>query len=116
LKQRTQLADVAKTQGSSGRKLSRHPLGAGGDKGEAMNKMQHSSNNGVLGAPAGWDQNELPCGALPVTHTECDGVPAVVSYWKPSANELALLAEGAAIALWVIGRTMPPVSLMVEPA
>jgi hypothetical protein len=80
-----------------------------------MNKHQHPSNNAVLGAPAGWDQNELPCGALPITRTECEGQPAIVSYWKPSANELARLAEGGSVALWVIGHTMPPVSLMVEP-
>jgi hypothetical protein len=80
-----------------------------------MNRHQHPSNNGVLGAPKGWDQGELPCGALPITRTEIDGMPAVVSYWKPTAEELAALAAGGSVALWVIGTTMPPVSLVVEP-
>lgn len=80
-----------------------------------MNKMQHPSNNAVLGAPAGWDQEQLPCSALPVTRTEWDGVPAVVSFWKPTAEELALLAAGGSVALWIVGQTMPPVSLAVEP-
>lgn len=79
-----------------------------------MNKIQHPSNNSVLGAPAGWDQKILPCSALPITRTEVDGQPAVVSFWKPTPEELALLNQGQAIALWVIGGTMPPVSLTVE--
>jgi hypothetical protein len=80
-----------------------------------MNKMQHPSNNAVLGAPAGWDQNQLPCSALPITRTEWDGMPAVVSFWKPTAEELAQLAAGGSVALWIVGQTMPPVALAVEP-
>lgn len=80
-----------------------------------MNKMQHPSNNGVLGAPAGWSQAELPCSALPITRTECDGQPAIVSYWRPTVEELAALNAGEAVALWVIGHSMPPVALCVEP-
>ncbi|MES2262117.1 MAG: hypothetical protein V4724_26650 [Pseudomonadota bacterium] len=64
-----------------------------------MQKIRHHSNNGVLGAPKDWDQGELPCAALPITRTECEGMPAVVSYWLPSANEMALLADGASVAL-----------------
>ena len=56
-----------------------------------MNKIQHSSNNNVLGAPTGWVQGDVPCAALPVTHTECDGLACVVSYWCPTAEELAVL-------------------------
>ena len=81
-----------------------------------MNRMQHPSNNAVLGAPAGWDQEQLPCGALPITRTEWDGMPAVVSFWKPSAEELALLNAGGSVSLWLIGQTMPPAALGVEPA
>ncbi|MBL8355543.1 MAG: hypothetical protein JNM01_12000 [Delftia acidovorans] len=78
-----------------------------------MRKTQHPTNNAVLGAPAGWNQGELPCGALPITRTEVDGVPAVVSYWTPSAQELAALNAGKPVALWVVGQTMPPVALEV---
>lgn len=35
-----------------------------------MDRMQQPSNNAVLGAPAGWDQQTLPCNALPVTRTD----------------------------------------------
>lgn len=81
-----------------------------------MDRMQHPSNNAVLGAPVGWDQKELPCGALPITRTDWDGLPAVVSFWRPTAEELALLAAGGSVALWLIGNTMPPASLAVAPA
>ena len=54
-----------------------------------MNKIQHLSNTGVLGALAGWDQGELPCNALPITHTHVGDLPAILSYWRPDADELA---------------------------
>ena len=81
-----------------------------------MNRHQHHTNNAVLGAPKGWDQGEVPCGALPITRTECDGLPCVVSYWKPTADELAMLNAGGSVALWVAGTSMPPVMLAVDPA
>ena len=80
-----------------------------------MNRHEHPSNNAVLGAPKGWDQAALPCGALPVTRTEAEGQPCIASYWKPTAEELAALNAGGLVALWVIGATMPPVSLQVDP-
>lgn len=81
-----------------------------------MNRHQHPSNNDVLGAPKGWDQGELPCSALPITRIKVEGMAAVVSYWRPSENELAILAAGGSIALTVLGVSMPPVMLAVDPA
>lgn len=79
-----------------------------------MDKYQHPSNNGVLGAPAGWDQAALPCSALPVTHVVTGaGNPAVVSFWRPSPAEMAALNAGEPVALWVAGSTMPPVTVEV---
>jgi hypothetical protein len=80
-----------------------------------MIKTQHPSNNSVLGAPAGWDQAQLPCDALPVTRTDWNGAPAIVSYWTPTPEELIALAAGAKVALWVVGDTHPPVALKVAP-
>lgn len=80
-----------------------------------MRKTQHPSNNAVLGAPKGWNQHELPCGALAITRTDVEGKPAIVSYWMPTPEELAALNAGASVALWVLGETMPPVALEVEP-
>lgn len=81
-----------------------------------MNKIQHPSNNAVLGAPVGWDQKQLPCNALPVTRMDWEGRPAVLSFWKPTPEELATLNAGGSVVLWVAGVTMPPVALSAEPA
>lgn len=80
-----------------------------------MDRTQHPSNNAVLGAPKGWNQAEMPCNALPITRTDIDGRPAIVSFWRPTAEELQQLASGAFVALWIVGASMPPVSLTVEP-
>lgn len=79
-----------------------------------MRGTQHPSNNGVLGAPKNWDQAELPCSALPITRVVADGVPHVVSFWRPTPEELKALAAGALVELWIVGETMPPVALAVE--
>jgi hypothetical protein len=39
---------------------------------------------------------------------------AIVSYWRPSAEEYKLIAEGAAIRLMVLGVNHPPVALGVD--
>ncbi|MDN2710617.1 hypothetical protein O0880_14425 [Janthinobacterium sp. SUN118] len=43
-------------------------------------------------------------------------LPAVVSYWRHSAEVLAVLNAGDSIALWVLGMTMPPDNLSVDGA
>jgi len=97
LTKRAQLTDVSMDPEDSSRDAPRRLLGAGGDTTKAeMQKIQHPSNNGVLGAPAGWDQGELPCNALPITRTHVGDLPAVVSYWRPDAEELAVLNAGGA--------------------
>lgn len=79
-----------------------------------MQKIKHPSNNDVLGAPAGWNQGALPCSALPITRAKFGEMEAVVSYWRPSAEELAVLNAGGSIELAILGRTMPPVMLSVD--
>jgi len=44
-----------------------------------------------------------------------EGVPHVVSFWMPTAEELATLNAGGTVALWIVGRTMPPAAVSVEP-
>jgi hypothetical protein len=80
-----------------------------------MRFTQHPSNNKVLGAPGGWDQKALECGALPVTATELEGHPVMVSFWKPDAADLEALAKGGFITLWVYGQTHPVVAVGVQP-
>ena len=55
------------------------------------------------------------CNALPITRIQySDGTPAVASYWKPTADELALLNRGQAVRLTVLGTTHPPLMLGVD--
>lgn len=86
---------------------------AGG--GAEMRYTQHPSNNFVLGAPKGWDQKELPCGALPVTRTTVEGQACMVSFWKPSPEDLAALNRGEHISLWIYGEIHPVVAIGVDP-
>ena len=80
-----------------------------------MRYIQHPSNNFVLGAPGGWDQKAIECGALPVTRTQMQGHPVMMSFWKPDAADLEALAKGGSIALWVYGEQHPVVAVGVEP-
>ncbi|CAM8626595.1 hypothetical protein MCEMSHM24_02684 [Comamonadaceae bacterium] len=80
-----------------------------------MRYIQHPTNNHVLGAPGGWDQKAIECGALPVTKTELEGGhPVMVSFWKPDAADLETLAKGGSVALWVYGNTHPVVAVSTE--
>lgn len=79
-----------------------------------MNYTQHPSNNKVLGAPVGWDQKELPCGALPVTLAMVEEHEVMVSFWRPTDEEILQLARGGLITLWVYGTVHPVVAMAVE--
>lgn len=79
-----------------------------------MDFIQHPTNNGVLGAPKGWDQQQLPVGALPVTQCQENGVPCTLSFWRPTAGGLELLNAGQPVVLQIVGPYHPPVSLAVE--
>lgn len=80
-----------------------------------MRAIQHPSNNRVLGAPKGWDQDELPCNAIALTERTYNGVDMVVTYWRPSPEERAAIANGYDVCLTVVGTNMPPVAIGVEP-
>lgn len=71
----------------------------------------------LLGAPEGWRQSgpgAIQCGFLPVQEVELGEHHAFVSYWKPTAEEIARLHRGEAICLTVIGRGHPPVCITVD--
>lgn len=77
-----------------------------------MHKMQHPKNNAVLGAPPGVPFGQVE--ALPVTRVQySDGTTGILSYWRPTPQELALLNRGAGVRLSVLGTIHPPVSLGV---
>lgn len=77
-----------------------------------MNFIQHHTNNRVLGAPEGVPIDH--CRALPITDTMMNDEPAVASFWKPEAHELALLNAGKAVVLFVQGDNHAPLYVGVE--
>ena len=78
-----------------------------------MNRHQHHTNNAVLGAPPGASIDE--CGALAITRIQYpDGTPGVISYWMPTADELARLNAGRPVALLVLGTTHAPICMLVD--
>lgn len=79
-----------------------------------MRPTQHGSNNRVLGAPKGWEQEHGTCSALAVTDRTTTQGPSLESYWRPSSAELTALNSGALVILSVMGSNMPPVALAVE--
>jgi hypothetical protein len=41
------------------------------------------------------------------------GMPVILSYWKPTPKELAELNAGGHVRLIIVGEAMPPVALAV---
>lgn len=79
-----------------------------------MRPTQHPSNNDVLRAPPGATVEQ--CRPLPITRVMYGdpGVPGVVSYWQPSAEQLRLLNAGRPVWLSVLGVTHPPMAIGVD--
>jgi hypothetical protein len=72
-----------------------------------MKPIQHPSNNIAFGAQGT---------VLPVTQTQADGKNVLISFWKPTPEELMSLNTGALIALTVVGEQMPTVSMLAVKA
>lgn len=79
-----------------------------------MRPTQHTSNNDVLRPPRGASADE--CRPLPITRVlyQPSNMPAVVSYWQPTPEQLALLNAGRPVWLSVMGSTHPPMAIGVE--
>lgn len=80
-----------------------------------MTPIQHHTATRVLGAPKDWDQQVLPCNAIAITDVESEGIPSVLTYWRPSLDDLVNLANGGYVCLSVVGRTMAPCHIFTEP-
>jgi hypothetical protein len=63
-----------------------------------MKPIQHSTNTHMQGS-------------LPITKTEAEGKSAIISFWKPTQEELMSLNMGGLISLLVIGDAMPTVAV-----
>lgn len=68
-----------------------------------------------LGAPAGWEPEEHgDCAHLAIQDLKVNGdVPAMMSVWEPTPEELDRLHRGAKVSLMVVGTDHPPVSISV---
>lgn len=81
-----------------------------------MNCIQHKSNDFVLEAPEGMEN----CRPIPATRQlmkadEADpGVPCIVTFWKPTEEEMRMLLSGGNVMLYVFGTSHPPVAVEVE--
>lgn len=63
--------------------------------------------------PKGWEDEQ--CGDLHVCQTQyADGTPLIVSYWKPSYEDLQALNNGGGIYLMITTNVQPPVCLQTE--
>lgn len=69
-----------------------------------MTPFQHPWCNDVLKAPKG----DTECGDLHISRMD----NAVMSFWKPSPEELANLVVGGSVGLLVESETHPPVSIV----
>lgn len=77
-----------------------------------INRIRGATRN--LGKPADWDDEKGRCVSLPIRdEVLAGGIPAMLSSWQPTPDELARLAAGAPVWLRVIGTSHPPVMLEV---
>lgn len=73
-----------------------------------MSPIHFEYANDILLPPPGMEDRVVD------VHVFRDGTN-VITCWQPNDKERAMLAAGAPIYLRIMGRTMPPVSLEVEP-
>lgn len=80
-----------------------------------MEIFEHPLCTARIGAPA--DMDDDTCGALPVMYNTDEHGTWAISFWKPSAEDLAVLAANGGLALWVRapGRQHPVVAMGTYP-
>jgi hypothetical protein len=75
-----------------------------------MEAIAHPNATHILGPPEGMEDRVYP---LQVQQIKDGDDMCCVSRWQPSAYEIAKLAGGGVVELWVIGHGQPPVALKV---
>jgi hypothetical protein len=71
-----------------------------------------------LGKPKDWDEaRDGACHVLEIEDQVLgNGLPAMISLWTPTKDELDALIKGGSVRLHVYGTAHPPVWVDVEPA
>lgn len=68
----------------------------------------------TLGAPPGWDEEKNgTCVGLPIRDEDFNGLPAMVSAYEFTPEELVAIQGGAKLELIIVGQAHPPVALAV---
>ena len=70
-----------------------------------MEPLIHPSNNTVMKPPEGVND----CVSLSATRCPVNGVDSIITFWRPTAEELEKLNNGGPVALVVYSPVMPMV-------
>ncbi len=73
-----------------------------------MNPYRHHLCNDTLLRPPGTTEEQ--CGDLPIRRQQ----GGVISFWRPTPEEVRLIAKGEPVMLIAQGTTHPPVCLLVQ--
>jgi hypothetical protein len=65
--------------------------------------------NLIIEPPENWKPEYGECNSLYLRREDLNGVPVLLSAWKPSAVELEMLVRGGSVVLGVLGTAHPPV-------
>lgn len=83
-----------------------------------MINVKPSNCTREIGKPSDWDERlDGPCISLPVRDEVevISGVNFMLSLWRPTAEDLAVLNCGGMVALRIAGYVHPVISLEVTP-
>ena len=76
-----------------------------------MNPVEFPEANAHYGPPPGMDENQvrtITAYHADVASGSCDGAGLVVTAWKPTPEEAAVIAEGGPIYLSFLAGGLPP--------
>lgn len=82
-----------------------------------MDIVQVKNPSRIFGKPRTWNEKtQGSCGSLPIIDQAHSGTRFMVSFWRPTKEELELLQNGGVIQLHVEGYIHPVVAMAVSEA